>query len=58
MKNNFILKSIFFFVFLAYSFGAYTEELKFEATSIEIKDKDKIVIAKDGVKRNAMQILC
>ena len=50
MKNNFILKSIFFFVFLAYSFGAYTEELKFEATSIEIKDKDKIVIAKDGVK--------
>ena len=38
MKNNFILKSIFFFVFLAYSFGAYTEELKFEATSIEIKD--------------------
>ena len=29
---------------------AYSEELKFEAKSIEIKDKDKIVIAKDGVK--------
>ena len=29
---------------------SYSEELKFEATSIEIIDKDKIIIAKDGVK--------
>jgi len=50
MKNNFILKFIFFFVFLTNSLSAYSEELKFEATSIEIKDKDKIIVAKDGVK--------
>ena len=30
--------------------NSYSEELKFEATSIEIIDKDKIIIAKDGVK--------
>ena len=50
MKNNFILKLLFFLVFFTNSLGAYSEELKFEATSIEIIDKDKIVIAKDGVK--------
>ncbi len=50
MKNKFILKFTFFFVIFFNSLTAYSEELKFEATSIEIKDKDKIVIAKDGVK--------
>ena len=50
MKNKFILKLTFFFVIFFNSLTAYSEELKFEATSIEIKDKDKIVIAKDGVK--------
>ena len=50
MKNNFITKFSFFLLFLVNSLSVYSEELKFEATSIEIIDKDKIVIAKDGVK--------
>ena len=50
MKNNLILKLTLFFVIFFNSLSAYSEELRFEATSIEIKDKDKIVIAKDGVK--------
>ncbi len=50
MKNNLISKSLFFLVFFINFFSAYSEELKFEATSIEIIDKNKIVIAKDGVK--------
>ena len=50
MKNRFISKIPFFFAFLIYSFSAFSEELKFEATSIEIIDKDKTVIANDGVK--------
>ena len=50
MKNNSISKFfIFLIIFLSFS-SAHSEELKFEATSIEIIDKDKIVIAKDGVK--------
>ena len=50
MKNNLITKFSFFLLFLINSFSVNSEELKFEATSIEIIDKDKIVIAKDGVK--------
>ena len=49
MKNNLVLKLIFFLIFF-YVSNSYSEELKFEATSIEIKDKDKIVIATEGVK--------
>ena len=49
MKNNLVLKLIFFLIFF-YVSNSYSEELKFEATSIEIKDKDKIVIANEGVK--------
>ena len=50
MKNNFILTLLFLFIFFNYSLNVYSDELKFEATSIEIIDKDKIVLAKDGVK--------
>ena len=50
MKNNFAFKFLFFLIFFINFLSAYSEELKFEATSIEIIDKDKIVIAKDGVK--------
>ena len=50
MKNSFIIKFLFFLLFFINSLSVYSEELKFEATSIEIIDKDKIVIAKDGVK--------
>ena len=50
MKSNFALRFLFFSIFLVNFLSAYSEELKFEATSIEIIDKDKIVIAKDGVK--------
>ena len=51
MKNNFILKLLFFFlIFFVYFFSSYSNELKFEATSIEIIDKDKIIIANEGVK--------
>ncbi len=50
MKNNFILILSFLFIFFTNTLNVYSEELKFEATSIEIIDKDKIVIAKDGVK--------
>ena len=50
MKNNFIYKFLFFSIFFLNFSNANSEELKFEATSIEIIDKDKIIIAKDGVK--------
>ena len=50
MKNSLILKLLLFFVFFISPFSSLSEELKFEATSIEIIDKDKIVIAKEGVK--------
>ena len=50
MKNNFIFKLLLFLIFSLNSFIPYSEEFKFEASSIEIIDKDKIVIAKDGVK--------
>ena len=50
MKNNFAFKFLFFLIFFINFLSAYSEELKFEATSIEIIDKDKIVVAKDGVK--------
>ena len=50
MKNSFISKISFFLTFLIFSFSAFSDELKFEATSIEIIDEDKVVIANDGVK--------
>ena len=50
MKNNFFIKLIFFLIFYINISISYSEELKFEASSIEIIDKDKIIIAKDGVK--------
>ena len=50
MKSNVVLKFIFFSIFFVNFLSVYSEELKFEATSIEIIDKNKIVIAKNGVK--------
>ena len=50
MKNNFISKFLLFLFFFINFLSVNSEELKFEATSIEILDKDKIVIAKEGVK--------
>ena len=50
MKNNFTSKLLFYVVFLTNFLSAHSEELKFEATSIEIIDKDRIVIANDGVR--------
>jgi len=50
MKNNSISKFLFFLIIFINFSNSYSEELKFEATSIEIIDKDKIIIAKDGVK--------
>ena len=50
MKSNFVFKFIFFLIFYFNVLNSYSEELKFEATSIEIIDKDKIIIAKEGVK--------
>ena len=50
MKNNLISKLIFFLIFYISISSSYSEELKFEATSIEIIDKDKMIIAKEGVK--------
>ena len=50
MKSNIILKLSFYIIFFCHFFNANSNELKFEATSIELIDKDKIIIAKDGVK--------
>ena len=50
MKNNLISKLIFFLIIYLSISHSYSEELKFEATSIEILDKDKIIIANEGVK--------
>ncbi len=50
MKNNLYFKIIFFLIFYLNISNSYSEDLKFEAKSIEIIDKDKIIIAKDGVK--------
>tara|TARA_B100000963_G_scaffold162814_1_gene141481 strand:+ start:2050 stop:4434 length:2385 start_codon:yes stop_codon:yes gene_type:complete len=50
MKNNLISKLIFFLIFYINILNSNAEELKFEASSIEIIDKDKIIIAKNGVK--------
>ena len=49
MKNNFTWKVIFFWFFNKF-LSAHSEELRFEATSIELEDKDKIITAKQGVK--------
>ena len=49
-ENNLPRKVIFFLVFLTNFLSAYSEELRFEATSIELEDKDKIITAKQGVK--------
>ena len=50
MKNNLIYKFLILFVLFICFFNANSEELKFEASSIEIIDKDRIIIANDGVK--------
>ena len=50
MRSNLVFKSIFFLIFFINISNSYSEELKFEATSIEIIDKDKIIIANEGVK--------
>jgi len=50
MKNNLIINLLFFILIFLNFLKVNSDELKFEATSIEIIDKDKIVIAKDGVK--------
>ena len=41
MKNNFISKFLFFLMFFINFLSVNSEELKFEATSIEILDKDR-----------------
>ena len=50
MKSNLVFKFIFFLIFYINFSNSYSEELKFEAQSIEIIDKDKIIIAKEGLK--------
>ena len=50
MIGKLISKLIFFLIFCINVTYSYSEELKFEATSIEIIDKDKIIIANNGVK--------
>ena len=50
MRSNLVLKLIFFLIININISNSFSEELKFEAASIEILDKDKIIIAKDGVK--------
>ena len=50
MRSNLVFKIIFFLIFYSNISNLYSEELKFEATSIEIIDKDRIIIAKEGVK--------
>ena len=49
MKNNLIAKFIFLIFYINIS-NSSSEEFKFEATSIEIIDKDKVIIANEGVK--------
>ena len=50
MKNNLFQKLLFFSAFFLNFLIVNSEELKFEASSIEILEKDRFVIAKDGVK--------
>ena len=50
MIGKLISKLIFFLIICINITHSYSEELKFEATSIEIIDKDKIIIANNGVK--------
>ena len=50
MRSNLVLKLIFFLIFCINISNSFSEELKFEASSIEVLDKDKIIIAKEGVK--------
>ena len=50
MKSNIIFKLSFYIIIFCHFLNANSNELKFEATSIELIDKDKIIIAKDGVK--------
>ncbi|MDC3039301.1 hypothetical protein OA094_03675 [Candidatus Pelagibacter sp.] len=50
MRSKLFFKLIFFLIICINVSNSYSEELKFEATSIEIIDKDKIVIANEGVK--------
>ena len=50
MRSNLFLKLIFILIFYINISNSFSEELKFEASSIEIIDKDKIIIANEGVK--------
>ena len=50
MKSNIILKLSFYIIIFCHFLNANSNELKFEATSIELIDKDKIIMAKDGVR--------
>ena len=50
MKSNLIFKVVIFLIFFMNFPNSYSEELKFEAKLIEIIDKDKIIIAEEGVK--------
>ena len=50
MKNKFFYYLLFFVICFSYYSNSYSNELKFEASSIEIVDKDKFIVAKDGVK--------
>ena len=49
MKNKFVYCLLFFVICFSYYSNSYSNELKFEASSIEIVDKDKFIVAKDGV---------
>ena len=48
MKNK--LKKFFIIVLFIINTEAFSNELEFEAGSIEFIDKDKITLAKNGVK--------
>ena len=50
MKNKIKQFNIFVFLYLFFISTAISEEIKFEANSIELIDKDKKIIAKKNVK--------
>ena len=50
MKNKIKKFNIFIFLYFLFLSIAISEEIKFEANSIEIIDKDKKIIAKKNVK--------
>ena len=50
MRSKLVLKLIFFLILYINFSNTYSEDLRFEASSIEIIDKDKIIIANEGVR--------